>query len=285
MWMDPLITEEDRARFRQVRIRDLGFGYDPFGMHVETMLRVYTVLKSVYYDYFRVQSEGHEHIPTNGPAILVANHSGALPIDGAMLAMDLLTKLDPPRLLRAVVDRFVANLPYVNVLFSRVGQIIGIRKNFEILLKNEELILVFPEGTPGIVKPWSKRYQLQDFNVGFMELHLQYKAPLIPVAVVGAEEQMPILTASRKLGRPLGISHVPISLNVPFLAGLLGPLGALPFPSRYRILIGEPIEFYTEFSEETVRNPVMVNTLAEEVRGRIQRLINKGLREREAVFS
>lgn len=285
MWMDPLITEDDRRRFRRVRINDLGFGYDPFGLNVESALRAYTVMKPVYHDYFRVESEGHRHIPPDGRCILVSNHSGGIPIDGSMIAMDLMTKLDPPRLMRAVVDRFVANLPFVNIFFSRVGQIVGIRRNFELLLEGEEMVLVFPEGTPGIVKPWAQRYQLRNFNVGFMELHLVHRAPIIPVAVVGAEEQFPILTASEKLGRPLGVTHVPVTLNIPFLTALMGPLGALPFPTKYRIQFGEPIEYYKEFGEDTIRNPVMVRTLAEEVRGRVQSMIRAGLRRREAVFS
>lgn len=285
MWMDPLITDEDRQRFQRVHMQDLGFGYDAFGLHAETALRAYTVLKPLYRDYFRVQSFGVENVPPEGRAILVANHSGGVPIDGAMIAMDMMSRLDPPRLMRAVVDRFVANLPYVNILFSRVGQIIGIRRNFEVLLGNEELVLVFPEGTPGIVKPWSERYQLRNFNVGFIELHLLYKAPIIPVAVIGAEEQYPILASSTSIGKPMGVTHVPIMLNIPFLTALFGPLGALPFPTRYRLHYGEPIRFYDEFSEDTIRNPIMIRTLAEEVRSRVQGLIRDGLEQRERVFS
>ena len=285
MWMDPLISEEDRARFRRIEIQDLGFGYDAFGLNVEAALRAYTVLKPVYKDYFRVESRGHEHIPQGGRAILVANHSGGIPLDGAMVAMDIMSRIDPPRLVRAVVDRFVANLPGVNVLFSRLGQIIGIRKNFETLLENEEMVLVFPEGTPGIVKPWAERYQLRNFNVGFMELHLLYKAPIIPVAVIGAEEQLPIIAASESLGRPLGVTHTPITLQLPFLATLLGPIGALPFPTKYRLVYGEPIEYFREFSEDTIRNPIMIRTLTEEVRSRVQSMLRDGVAERRRVFS
>ncbi len=285
MWMDPLISEEDRARFRRIEIQDLGFGYDAFGLNVEAALRAYTVLKPVYQDYFRVESRGHEHVPQSGRAILVANHSGGIPLDGAMVAMDIMRRTDPPRLVRAVVDRFVAGLPGINVLFSRLGQIIGIRKNFETLLENEEMVLVFPEGTQGIAKPWHERYQLRNFNVGFMELHLLYKAPIIPVAVIGAEEQLPIIAASEKIGRPLGITHTPISLQLPFLATLLGPIGALPFPTKYRLVYGEPIEYFREFSEDTIRNPIMIRTLTEEVRARVQSMLRDGVAERQRVFS
>jgi 1-acyl-sn-glycerol-3-phosphate acyltransferase len=284
VWIDPLIDEADRRRIRKVRIEDLGFGYDPFGLNLDVLLRAYTLLKPVYFDYFRVKSYGIEHVPTSGRVILVANHSGGIPIDGAMIGMDLFTRLDPPRVMRAVVDRFVANLPYINLLFSRVGQIIGIRKNFEYLLKREEMVLVFPEGTPGIVKPWPERYRLRPFNVAFIELHLEYRAPIIPVAVIGAEEQFPILWDSQTIGKPLGIPHVPVTLNIPFLMMILGILGALPFPVQYHIYYGEPIEFYKEFSEDTIRNAPLIQALTEDVRNRIQSMIQEGLRRRTSIF-
>lgn len=284
MWMDALITEEDRDRFRKIKINDLGFGYDPFGMNIEAILRAYAVVKTFYNDYFRVESFGHHHIPNGGRAILVANHSGGIPIDGMMIAMDLLQRLEPPRLVRAVVDRFVAGLPFVNTLFSRVGQVSGVRRNFEILLENEELVMVFPEGTPGIVKPWRKRYQLQQFNVGFLELHMTFRAPIIPVAVVGAEEQLPILAESEEIGKPLGITHVPLPLN-PLLSLALGPLAMLPFPTKYKIYYGEPIRFYDQFGDDTIKNPDMIETLTHEVKQKVQQMIDDGLKQRKTIFN
>jgi 1-acyl-sn-glycerol-3-phosphate acyltransferase len=282
--MDPLIEEEDRERFRKISMEDLGFGYDPFGMNLDVLLRCYTLMKPFYREYFRVQSYGIENIPKSGRAILVANHSGGIPIDGAMIVMDIVSKTDPPRLVRAVVDRFVAGLPYISVLFSRVGQVIGLRRNFEYLLNREEMVLVFPEGTPGIVKPFRERYRLRPFNVGFMELHLQYRAPIIPVAVVGAEEQYIILWEDHRIGKPFGIPVVPVSLNVPFLASLFGVVGLLPFPVQYHIYYGPPLEFYKEFGEDTIRNAPMIQALTEEVKNRIQVMLQEGLRRRKTIF-
>ncbi|RMF18525.1 MAG: acyltransferase family protein [Candidatus Dadabacteria bacterium] len=283
MWIDQLITEADRERFQKIQIRDLGFGYDPFGLNVDALLRAYAIVKTFYRDYFRVTGHGTENIPGQGRAILVANHSGGLPIDGMMIGMDVLEHTDPPRLVRAVVDRFVAGLPWINTVFARVGQVIGVRRNFEVLLENEEIVLVFPEGSPGIVKPWPKRYRLQTFNVGFLELHLQYRAPIIPVAVVGAEEQQPILATSGAIGKALGVSDVPITLNA-LLSLIFGPLALLPFPTKYDIYYGEPIRFYEEFAEDTVQNPEMVETLTLEVKERIQKMIDDGLERRKTVF-
>lgn len=284
MWMDSLITKEDRERFRKIKINDLGFGYDPFGMNIDSLLRAFALVKTLYSDYFRVASFGHEHIPKEGRAILVANHSGGIPIDGMMIATDLIQRLEPPRLARAVVDRFVAGLPFINTLFSRVGQVSGVRRNFEILLENEELVLVFPEGTPGIVKPFKQRYQLQTFNVGFIELHLTYRAPIIPVAVIGAEEQMPTLTASQSIGRPLGVTHVPITVNA-LLSLVMGPLAMLPFPTKYHIYYGEPIKYFEQFGEDTIKNPDMLEALTAEVKQKLQTMLDHGCAKRQSIFN
>lgn len=284
MWMDPLIEEEARERFEQIRINDLGFGYDPFGLNKEVLLRAYTLLKPIYEKYFRVESVGIENIPKEGSSILASNHTGGLPVDGMMIGLDIIAKMDPPRLMRAVIDHFVGGMPYIGLLFSRLGQVIGTRKNFEYLLENDEIVTVFPEGSKGIVKPFlTERYKCRKWNVGFIELHLQHRAPIVPVAVVGAEEQMPILQENKVIGKPIGVPEVPITLNTVLLP-LLGPGSLFPYPSKYKIYYGEPIEFYKEFSPSTVRNPAMVKALAEEVKSRVQRMIVKGLEERDGVF-
>lgn len=283
MWMDPLITDESRDRFDRIRINDLGFGYDPFGLNKEAMLRAYTVMQPLYEKYFRVESYGIENLPTDGPCIIASNHTGGLPIDAAMIGLDILNKMHPPRLMRAVIDHFVGGMPYVGLFLSRAGQVIGTRRNFEYLLNEKEMVTVFPEGSKGIVKPFVERYRCRKWNIGFMELHLLHKAPLIPVAVVGAEEQMPILQENKWIGKPLSVPEVPITLNT-LLSLVLGPGMALPFPTKYRIYYGEPIEFYKDFGSSTVRSPEMIRELANEVKERVQRMIVKGLAEREGIF-
>ena len=283
MWMDPLITDADRALIESLDVHDLGFGYDVFGLNKDVLLRAFTIVKHVYESYFRVQGFGAENIPSSGPVILAANHTGSIPLDGMMIGMDLLHTMVKPRLPRAVFDNFVGAFPFVNLFFTRVGQVLGTRQNFEYLLENGEMVMVFPEGSKGIVKPFKERYKCRKWNMGFIELSIKYNAPIVPIAVVGAEEQMPIVQENKVIGKPIGVDEVPITLNnllVPFL----GPGMALPFPSRYRIHYGEPIHFYDEFSPNVIRNPEMVKELAREVQNRVQRMIIKGLADREGIY-
>jgi 1-acyl-sn-glycerol-3-phosphate acyltransferase len=260
----------------RVRIKDLGLGYDLFGLELESAALAYVLFKPIYRHYFRVESRGHEHIPRAGRAILVANHSGFLPYDGAMAAVDTVLKLDEPRLLRVVVDHFVAAIPWINVFMSRTGQVVGARKNVEELLRQDELVLIFPEGAAGIVKPYRRRYRLLPFRVGFVELSIRYRALVVPVAFVGAADQMPVLYASKRLGSLVGMPFFPITPTFPWL----GPIGLLPLPARYEIVYGEPFRFHEDFDPEAPIDPRVAQSLAEEVQGRVQTMLDEGVARR-----
>lgn len=274
------LPSHEYDRILRIGCDDRGWGYDPFGMDRNAVALTYALTKFLYGKWFRTLSFGHEHVPRNGRAILVGNHSGVVPIDGGLVALDLLHRLDPPRLMRAVVDNFAARFPYINIWFSRVGQVIGTRKNFQELLQHEELVMVFPEGAKGPGKPFWKRYQLLKFNVGFMELSLQHKAPLIPVALVGGEEQIPMLGNLKPLARALGMPYFPITPFFPHF----GPLGLFPLPVRYRIYYGEPFKFYEEVGEDALRNPQKVQECVKIVRDKIHDMIQTGLKERKGIF-
>lgn len=267
-------------RLRQVRLSDQGWGYDKFGLDLDTVALTYAVTKPLYEKWFRVQSVGHDNVPRTGRAILVGNHSGVVPIDGGMVALDILHRMEPPRLMRAVVDNFAARLPFINVWFSRTGQVIGTRKNFEELLENDELVMVFPEGSKGPGKRIWERYKLLKFNVGFMELSVRHRAPLIPVAIVGAEEQAPMLANLRILARMLNVPYFPVTLTFPHL----GPLGLIPLPVRYRILYGPPLEFYKEFAATDTPDPRRIQECVQMVRDKIHDLIQQGLQQRKGIF-
>lgn len=283
--MDPLITDRHRQIVERIQVNDLGFGYDAFGLNKDVLVRAIAVLEPIFENYFRVETFGLENIPATGRTILAANHTGALPLDGAMVGLSVALRKDPPRLIRAVYDNFVGAMPFVNLLFSRMGQVLGTRENFEYLLDNDEMVVVFPEGSKGIVKPYfSEAYKCRKWNIGFIELHLKYRAPLIPVAVVGAEEQLPILQENKWIGKPMGVPEVPITVNTLLAATTMLPGLALPFPARYRIYYGEPIEFYKEFSPAAIRSPDLVRELAREVQTRVQRMIIKGLEDRPGIY-
>lgn len=245
--------------------------WDHFGLSKTALARAFPFFYALYRLYFRVQSEGHERIPREGPVVLASNHGGLLPFDGAMTVVDLLLKADPPRLARSIVERWAGTLPFVNVFYARVGQVIGTHENFARLLADDAAVLVYPEGIDGIRKPITQRYRVQRFHVGFVEHALRARAPILPMAVLGSDDQTPILFDAKPLARLLGLPAVPITPTFPWL----GPLGLLPYPVRYRIVYGEPLRFHERFDADAAQEPSVVRALANQVRKAIQVLIDK----------
>jgi 1-acyl-sn-glycerol-3-phosphate acyltransferase len=197
-----------------------------------------------------------------------------------MIGIDLIEKLATPRVMRAMVDNFMGFLPFLNVFFYRVGQVVGARRNFEDLLKADEIVCVFPEGTKGIGKPYSRKYKLVRFNVGFVELAVRFRVPIIPAAVVGAEEQAPMLYNVKTIARALGFPYFPITPFFPHF----GLLGALPLPVKYHIRYGEPFHFYESYPPESTDDPELMQSLAEKVQLTVQEMIDDMLAGRESVF-
>ena len=251
--------------------RDAGYGYDVFGFNPTWLKWASKVLEPIYKYYFRVSSYGIEHVPLEGPGILASNHSGTLPIDGMMIGLDVYFKTHEYRAPRAIVDYFVAGLPFVGTLFTRVGGIGGSRGNFRRSLEDGDLLLVFPEGEPGISKPFSKRYQLQKWRVGHVELAIRHQAPVIPTAVVGAEEQLPLIAQIPI--RAFGAPHIPLPA-VPF-----------PLPVHYHIYYGEPIDFSEQYEPDDANDPEVLKQAAKTVKSAVHELIQRGLRERKGVFA
>jgi 1-acyl-sn-glycerol-3-phosphate acyltransferase len=177
---------------REALFHDAGHGYDVFGLHAPTLATAVSAAAPLYDWYFRVDSQGIEHVPAAGPAILVANHGGVLPIDAAMMCLDVLRRTDPPRIPRPVADHFVPRLPFVSTLFARLGVVSGTRANVRALLDQGELIAVWPEGVSGPAKPFKDRYRIKEWRVGFAELAIRYHVPVVPIAIVGAEESWPL---------------------------------------------------------------------------------------------
>ena len=275
-----LLSEEEYERYKSIPFYDEGHGYDIFGYEKESGLLSFVIGKFLYEKYFRVESFGHENIPREGRGMLTVNHSGVLPIDGGMILIDCLKKLNPPRIVRSVVLRFFMGYPYIGTILRRVGQINGMKRDFEELLRREELTAVFPEGVKGLGKHFSQRYKLQRFNVGFIEIALQEKAPIIPTCVIGPEEQAPMLYNLKPLAKLLGFPYFPVTPTFP----LMGPVGFIPLPVKYRIYYGEPFHFYKDYPPETVNDPAKIRELAELVRSTIQDMINKGLEARAGIF-
>jgi len=242
---------------------------DPFGFDLDYSLSAVAPLLWLYRNYFRVETFGIEHVPA-GRVLLVSNHSGQLPMDGAMIGVAMMLDASPPRVIRSMVEKWVSSLPYVSTFMARVGQIVGTPENCRRLLESEEAILVFPEGTRGINKLWPQRYQLQEFGLGFMRLALETNTPIVPVAVIGAEEQAPALMDLKPVAKLLGFPSFPIT-----------PTGLpIPLPTKYRIYFGEPLHFSGRPDDEDSELDKKVRT----VKASIQSMLHQGLKERQGVF-
>jgi len=246
------------------------YGVDPYGFDVDFLQAATAPLLWLYRKYFRVEPHGLENVPNEGRVLLVANHSGQLPFDAAMVEVACLADKDPPRAVRALVDRWVPTLPFVSTFFARCGQVVGTPENCRRLLAADEALLVFPEGTRGLNKPFAERYRLQDFGLGFMRLALESDAPIVPVGVVGAEEQAPALFDLKPLARLFAFPHFPVT-----------PTGLpLPLPVRYRIWFGEPMRFTGRPDDE---DPVLEPKVAR-VRAAVASLLARGLEARRHLF-
>ncbi|MDB4954769.1 MAG: phospholipid/glycerol acyltransferase [Myxococcales bacterium] len=260
------------ARTRALVVHGNEFGFDPFGMSRDSIRRAATIARWMYRHYFRAQAFGIEHLPPAGRLLLVSNHSGQLPFDGMVIGSACFLEPEVPRLIRAMVEFFVPTVPFASYLFSRWGQITGTPENCRRLLASEEAVLVFPEGARGISKPFSQRYQLAEFGKGFMRLALETGAPIIPVAVIGAEEQAPAVNM-KALAKLLRIPAFPVVPYPPFIA-------PLPLPVKYRVYFGEPMTFHGDPDDDDE----ILDDKVKMVRSKIQSMIQVGLREREHVF-
>lgn len=248
------------------------FGFDPFGLSKANLKYAVTVARWMYRHYFRAQAFGIENVPATGRVILVSNHSGQLPFDGLVIGSACFLEPPQPRLVRAMVEFFVPTVPFASYLFSRWGQITGTPENCRRLLGAEEAVLVFPEGARGISKPFSRRYQLADFGKGFMRLALETGSPIVPVAVIGAEEQAPAVNV-KPLAKLLGMPSFPVVPYPPFIA-------PLPLPVKYRVYFGEAMRFTGDPDDDDE----VLDDQVKMVKNRIQSMIHLGLREREHVF-
>ena len=260
-----VLSPRERKRLSEIRHDDGVHGYDAFGLHGGEIAAGVARMLPLYRGWFRVGSRNICNLPAGGPAIVVANHGGYLPFDGAMLWTDMVLQSDPPRVPRFVMDNFVLRIPVIGTAFARTGSVGGNRRNVHHLLEDGELVVVFPEGLAGIGKPWSQRYRLQSWSVGHAEMAIRHAAPVVPVAILGPDEQFPF--AMRLPIPAFGSPWVPLAIP-PF-----------PLPVRYRIVYGEPIELHRRWSPEQADLPAVVAEAAASVRDSLQALIDRARKE------
>lgn len=253
---------------------------DEFGMDHSVLEAVRPLFEFLYYDYWRIEAKGIENIPKSGRCMLVGNHSGMLPYDGAMITVACLNEHRAKRHLRFLIEDFVYHFPFLGTFMSRIGAVRACPENATWLLKKGQAVLVFPEGVKGLGKLYEERYQLKRFGRGgFIKIAIKTQTPIIPVAVIGAEEIHPIIWKSSLLAKAMNVPYLPVTPTFPWL----GPLGLLPLPTKWTIQFGKPIPFNT-FKPVDAENGLLVQSLTEKVEHRIQRMIDLQIKKRKSVW-
>jgi 1-acyl-sn-glycerol-3-phosphate acyltransferase len=256
-----LIDSDIAARIDRLEIPWGKVGVDPYGVEKVTLGRFMSGLAWFYRHYFRVRVTGTEHIPPRGRGILIGNHSGGIAIDGAMVLASCLLELEPPRLAQGMAEKFIEQVPFASMI-SRCGQFTGLPENAERLLRDERLLMVFPEGARGTAKLYHQRDSLVDFGTGFMRLALATHSPIVPFGVSGAGEALPTVYNAYGLGRSFGVPYLPFT---PWLL-------PIPVPAKISIHYGEPMLFDGTGREDDE----VVRGYVEQVKERIAALIEYG---------
>jgi 1-acyl-sn-glycerol-3-phosphate acyltransferase len=250
------------------------FGFDPdLTDHV-----LLPLLRPLFEKWFRVESQGLDNVPSSGGALVVANHSGTIPLDGVITMFAV--KETTGRNLRPLGADLVFRLPFVGELARKGGATLACNEDAIRMLSHGELAAVWPEGFKGIGKPYSERYKLQRFGRGgFVSAAIKTGVPIVPCSIVGAEEIYPLVGNVPALARLLGLPYIPIT---PFFP-LLGPLGLVPLPSKWIIEFGEPIRT-DSFDPGAADDPMLVFNVTDQVRETIQQTLYTLLMERDSVF-
>jgi 1-acyl-sn-glycerol-3-phosphate acyltransferase len=270
------LRDEIDERLARIPTRLNEYGVDAFGYDPEYSRPIALAAAMIYRYWLRVETHGIEKVP-EGRVLLIGNHGGnTFAYDGAMLGMAMFLEAEPPRVVRGMAEYYLPQIPFFTVLMHRMGSVVGTPANCVQLLEREEAIMVFPEGSRGFVKPYRKAYQLQRFGLGFMRLALETQTPIVPVGIVGSEEQSPALADVKWLGRLVGSPAFPITPTFPWLG--LG--GFVPLPVKFRIRFGDPMPFEGDPNDEDAHIEPLVDRVKDAIRG----LIREGLAERKGWF-
>ena len=257
------LLDEISGRVARLPTRLNEYGFDPFGFDPSYARSLLLTMALVYRSWLRVETSGMSRVP-DGRVLLIANHAGnTFAWDGAMLAMSLLLEREPPRIVRGMAEYYLPTIPFFNVFMHRVGSVVGTPSNCAQLLEQEEAIMVFPEGQRGFVKTYRERYRLQRFGLGFMRLALETDTPIVPVGIVGGEEQSPGLANVPALGRLIGAPAFPVTATFPWL----GLAGFVPLPVKFRLHFGKAMRFEGDPSDEDAVVEGKVEVVKDAIRG------------------
>jgi 1-acyl-sn-glycerol-3-phosphate acyltransferase len=260
---------------RDDRIRDLvdrlelpfnALGIDPYGISKKHLVIFLGALSFLYRTYFRVKCHGIEHVPKQGRAMIIGNHSGGVAFDGAMVLTSMFLEMEPPRLASAMVEKFINKLPVSSLWSQRTGQFTGLPEHAIRLLEDERALIVFPEGARGTAKLYKDRYSLVDFGTGFMRLALKTKTPIVPCGFLGGGAAFP--TVINLPGKLVGVPYVPVTAY----------LAPVPIPVQLEIHYGAPMRFEGTGNEDDA----VINGYVEQVKSKIAQLIEDGRAARKA---
>ncbi len=272
------LYEQLRERVAFLGVDESSSEVDDFGLDAHALGRSRRWLDFLFERWWRIELTGLDLLPRGQPILYVANRSGVLPYDGLMIAHGLARERGEAWRPRFLVEDWLVGLPFSQPLLAKLGGVRACAENVARLLGSGRSVVVFPEGHKGALKRYADRYQLQRFaRGGFVALAARHRAPMVPVAVVGAEEVHPILFEWKLASRVLGVP-VPVTPTLP----ALGPLGMVPLPSRWRIRFGAPI--HTPFVDGDPDDPLLTNRIRERVRGAIQELLDQEVRRRRGIF-
>lgn len=275
-----LSSEYYRRQWGRVGLRRRAEHIDDFGHDPVYERKLAPFLDFLCQHYFRCETQGVDNIPAEGRCLIVANHSGTLPLDGIMLRRAIRLRHAAKRELRWLAEDFIFYLPFIGVLMNRLGAVRACQENAQRLLMEESLVVAFPEGTKGVKKLFRQRYQLQRFGRGgYIRLCLRTGTPIVPCAIIGAEETNPLLFRLEQLPRLMGWPYLPVTPTFP----LFGPLGLLPAPTKWKMIFGEPLDF-GQYGPADANDHVLVGRLSEQVQAAIRDMLSRGLAERNGVW-
>lgn len=273
-------TEEIDEILSFLRRRVTGdYEIDEFGFDRELTETILAPLARFFHQrYFRVEWRGLEHVPREGPALLVANHAGTIPLDAVIMKFGLLDRVE--RHVRLLAADLAFRMPFIGELARKSGNTLACDEDALRLLERGELLGVFPEGYKGVGKPFRDRYKLQRFGRGgFIELALRAGSPIVPVAIVGSEEIYPMISHARPLARILNLPYVPVTPFFPWL----GPLGMLPLPTKWTIEFRAPIAT-DGLGDDAWEDSLLVFEMTDRVRDEIQQTLHRTLAHRRSLF-
>lgn len=284
-WQDIQILKVESAAERLSRRHPSFFAryaghVDEFGFKFETFAFWIELFRFLFEDYFKVTFQGIENLPAEGRALIVGNHSGLLPFDGAMLTVASINLHSCPRRVRFLATDWFFSVPGLREWTMETGQVRGTLENAKRLLELGEIVGIYPEGLRGVGKTYRERYRVYDFHPGFVQLAISTQTPITPIATVGGDEILPNFVNLKTIAQLLKMPFFPVTLAFPWLPF---PLMFIPLPVRWLMKVHKPIDL--GYPPERANDRKLVLRICKEIQHLVQKDINELLRERKSVFA